>query len=308
MDAFQVANAHSLAQRADSQTMFECKTISLSKGAVKTSGGVVLNPDLSIDQAGELDFVYVPAFFYQGEEAFDKMLVKLKPVIDWLVLTWKSRTVIASSCTGTFLLAETGLLEGRKATTTWWLEQVFRDRYPKVRLNMKEMVTEQDALICAGAMTANLSIAMSVIERFVSSDIAMHCAKSMLVDTSDTIQSPYHNLLVSESSSDPIVSKAQFWIQNHLHIVVDQIRLAEKVGVSQRTLIRHFKAELGTTPLTYLQNVRIETAKQILENTSLSLEQVIYQVGYRDISSFAKLFKKRVGVTPSVYRKRFAKS
>jgi len=308
LDAFQVANAHMTAQQVDKQSMFDWQTVSIDKRAVKTSGGFTLNPDVSIDQAGDYDFIYIPAFFYQGLTDFEEMMDRLAPLLDWLVVAWKRKATIGSNCTGTFILAETGLLNGRKATTTWWLEQAFRTRYPGVLLDTQVMVTEQDNLICAGAMTAYLHMSMHVIEKFVTHDLAMQCAKTMLVDISESAQSPYHNLLLSESSADPVVSKAQFWIQNHLHQNVDQVRLAEKIGVSQRTLIRRFKAEIGLTPLTYLQNVRIETAKQKLESTSLSLEQVIYQVGYSDVSSFSTLFKKRVGLSPSAYRKRFTQA
>jgi len=308
LDAFQVANAHMRAQQMDNQSMFDWQTISIDKHAVKTSGGITLSPDVSIDQDINYDFIYIPAFFYKGLADFEEMMNRLSPLLDWLVVAWKRKAIIGCNCTGTFILAETGLLNGRKATTTWWLEQTFRTRYPDVLLDSQVMVTEQDNLICAGAMTAFQHMSMYVIEKFVTYDLAMQCAKTMLVNTSENAQSPYHNLMLSESSADPVISKAQFWIQNHLHQNVDQVRLAERAGVSQRTLIRRFKTELGMTPLTYLQNVRIETAKHKLVNTSLSLTQVIYQVGYSDISSFSTLFKKRVGLSPSAYRKRFTQT
>jgi transcriptional regulator GlxA family with amidase domain len=148
-------------------------------------------------------------------------------------------------------------------------------------------------------------MAVHLIERYASVALAAQCAKAMLIDTSEKVQAPYQSLVLSETSGDPAVSSAQYWLQTHLQEPVDQAGLAQKIGVSQRTLIRRFNTELGVPPLIYLQNCRIEAAKQLLENTALPLVAVIEQVGYTDISSFSRLFKKRTGLTPAAYRKRF---
>lgn len=307
IDAFQIANAHIQARKGNDLAQFSWQTVAMESGAIETSGGFKLTADVTIESAGDFDFIYIPAFLYKGSKELDSMLLKMAPLIEWLQKCWKDKSIIGSNCSGTFLLAQTGLLNGRKGTTTWWLEQAFRTRYPKVNLHLQSMVTEQDRLICSGAMTANMNMALHIIEKQVSSELAVQCAKTMLIDTSDNIQSPYHNLLTRDSSSDPVVAKTQYWIHSHLHVNIDQIRLAKKVGVSQRTLIRRFKNELNVTPITYVQNARIETAKKILENTSTPLQQVVEQVGYNDISSFSKMFKKRVGLTPIGYRQRFSK-
>jgi len=307
IDAFQVANAHIKARKGKDLPEFSWQTVAMNERAVKTSGGFALSADVTIDSAGDFDFIYIPAFLYRGSNDLDSMLLKMAPLVDWLRKSWKQKSIIGSNCTGTFILAQSGLLNGRKATTTWWLEQAFRTRFPLVNLNLQSMVTEQDRLICSGAMTANMNMALHIIEKQVSSELAAQCAKTMLIDTSDNIQSPYHNLLTEDSSSDPVVAKTQYWIHSHLHVNIDQLRLAEDMGVSQRTLIRRFKSELNVTPITYVQNARIETAKKILENSTTPLQQVVEQVGYNDMSSFSKLFKKRVGLTPMGYRQRFSK-
>ncbi len=307
IDAFQIANAHINAQLGSELPRFSWQTVSMAAGLVETSGGFKLQADTTIENAGHFDFIYIPAFLYKGVQDLEEKFKRLQPLNNWLIKSWKQKSTIGSNCTGTFILAQSGLLNGRKATTTWWLEQAFRKRFPEVNLNLQAMVTEQDNLICSGAMTANLNMALHIMEKHVSAELAVQCAKTMLIDTSDNIQSPYHNLLHSESSSDPIVAKTQYWIQSHLHVSVDQVRLAEKMGVSQRTLIRRFKSELGITPSTYFQNVRIESAKKLLENTTTPLDQVVEQVGYNDVSSFSKLFKQRVGVTPMGFRQRFSK-
>lgn len=308
MDAFQVANAHICNQQGEDAPQFSWQTLSPTAEPVVVSGGISLQADTTLEQAGDYDLIYLPAFPYPGAKAFDVMRDKLHNLIEWLVMQWKSGVSLASNCTGTFLLAETGLLNGREATTTWWLERQFHKRYPKVKLNSRAMITDQDGLLCAGAMTAHQNMAVHLIERYCSADIATQCAKAMLIDTSDKAQSPYQTMLSADTTGDPMVAKAQYWLQTHLQTGVDQVTLAKKMGVSQRTLIRRFKLELGVTPITYLQNVRISAAKQLLENTAMPLPEVIDQVGYSDLSSFSRLFKQRIGLTPAGYRQRFRTS
>jgi len=308
IDAFQIANSHIKAQLGKDNEQFEWKTVSIEPGAVKTSGGFSLTADTHIANAEHFDFIYIPGFLFEGLVHFNNMMKSLAALNKWLIKSWKNNACIGANCTGTFILAETGLLDGRKATTTWWLEKTFRQRYPHVKLNSQSMLTEQDNLICAGTMTAYFNLALHIIEKQVSQDLAMQCAKTMLINTSDNAHAPYHNLLSASSSSDPVVAKTQYWINNHLDVNVDQVRLAEKMGVSQRTLIRRFKSELGVTPLTYLQNVRIETAKTLLENSTTPLAQVVHKVGYSDISSFTKLFKQRVGLSPIGFRRHFTQA
>lgn len=305
IDVFQIANAHIRNRQGENAPQFKCETVAQSVQPITASGSILLQADTTIDRAGDYDLIYVPGFFYAGISAFEALAKQHQPLQQWLVARWQQGATIATNCTGTFLVAETGMLDGREATTTWWLERQFRARYPRVKLNVKALLTEDEKLICSGAMTAYLNMAVQMIERHAGPELAAQCAKIMLIDTSEKAQTPYQDLLNGDPSADPVVAKAQYWLQTHLRDSVDQASLAEKMEVSQRTLIRRFKAELGVPPLTYLQNLRIETAKQLLENTGLPLAEVIEQVGYTDMSSFSRLFKQRIGITPTAYRQRF---
>lgn len=305
MDSFQVANSLNCRQSGVDKAAFGWNTVSITGEPVKTSGGISIATDMSITNACEFDVIHLPAFPYLGALAMDEMANELRPLLDWLVNRWKHGATLMTVCTGSFLLAETGLLNGREATTTWWLEKQFHKRYPKVKLNGRKLITEQDQLMCAGAMTSYQNMSIHLIERFATADLSIQCAKAMLIDTSVRAQSPYQNLLMDEPSGDPIVAKAQHWLHNHAKENIDQTELAKKMGVSQRTLIRRFKAELDLAPLSYLQNIRIETAKQLLESTTLPIIDVTEHVGYSDISSFSRLFKQRTGLTPAAYRQRF---
>lgn len=305
LDSFQIANDQMRRQHGGEIQQFQCRTVTPTSQPVTTSSGMQVPGDVTLADAGEFDLIYVPAFFYQGISIFEEMASELTPLFEWLIGRWRAGSTLAANCTGTFLLAETGLLDGRRATTAWWLERTFRRRFPRVDLDANALLAEDERLLTTGAMTANLNMAMHLIGHHAGPHLAAVCAKTMLVDTGSTTQRPYQELLKNELSHDPLVAKAQFWLQNHLSENINQTSLAERMHVSQRTLIRRFKAELEVTPLAYLQNVRIEAAKQMLENTGAPLTEIIESVGYFDVSSFSRLFKRRTGLTPHAYRQRF---
>ena len=304
IDAFQIANAH-IANLSPAASLFSWVMVSIDGKPVKSHGGLVLQPDMAMNDMPEVDVIYIPACFYSGAKKLDQWLSGQKPMREWLIKQWNNGVILATSCTGTFVLADTGLLDGKKATTTWWLEPQFKRRYPWVNLQVKELITEDQRLICAGAMTSNLYLAIHLIERYVSAEIASVCAKVMLIDMGHTAQSPYQSLFSLPDISDPLIDKVVYRLQTHYKNSIDLLALAEEFAVSQRTLIRRFKAEMDMTPLVYLQNIRLESAKNLLENSHLSLLEVTESVGYSDISSFSRLFKERLGLTPLMYRKRF---
>lgn len=306
-DACQIANGHISTQLGEEASQFDCKTIGPTDHSVRSSCQMELRGEISLSDAHGFDLIYVPAFHYAGIAAFSQMAETEYRVIDRLKAFYKEGAVLAANCTGTFVLAETGLLNDRKATTAWWLEQTFRRRFPKVRLDASAVLAEESRLITTGAMTANLNMAMAIIGRFAGPHVAAISAKTMLIDTSIRSQQPFQDLMHPELSGDPLVAKAQYWLQNHLGEDVDQMSLADRMSVSQRTLIRKFRSELGVTPVGYLQNLRVEGAKRLLEDGSTPIVEIVERVGYSDVSSFTRLFKSKTGVTPHAFRQRFGR-
>ena len=304
MDSLQVANAHIRNQQSSASVYFQCDTISQGREAVVSSSGITIEADSTIENTDKhYDLIYLPGFYYHGIETLQESLQQQAPLLKWLKQQYQEGTRLAANCTGTFTLAETGLLNGREATTSWWLEHQFKNLYPLVKLKARELLTEDDLLLCSGSMSASLNLATRVIDRFHSHAMAIQCAKVMLVNNND--QAQYQELITDIPSGDPVVAKCQYWLQTHLREKIDQPALAQKMGTSQRTLIRKFKSELGVPPLTYLQNLRIETAKHLLESSTLALSEIIGRVGYTDISSFSRLFRQRTDLTPAAYRRRF---
>ena len=303
-DMLQVANSHMRKQGTQPTGLFEWHFVSACGQSVKASNGLELamRPITSDDH---YDLVFVPSLHYRGWAEFQRFLAEQVEVRDWLSKQWKAGAWISANCTGTFLLAETGLLDHRTATTTWWLERHFRDRFPNVDLQMRPAVTEDERLVCGGAHATFLLQSVRVLNRFVGKAIAMQCARSMLIDLTQTIQTPLQPLIADKSHNDPLIHRAQKWLQDHMAQQIRISELAHMLAVSDRTLIRRFHSAMGQSPLTYLQHLRIDTARALLEAGDLSTEQIAGYVGYSDTASFTRLFRERVGFTPSAYRGRF---
>jgi transcriptional regulator GlxA family with amidase domain len=303
-DVLQAANAHLRQQRGAAGVPFEWRFVSVDGGPVAASNGLRIDTE-PLDPRDRFDVVAVPAIHYPGFKPFATFLDRQTRVYDWLRTQWHGGAWIGANCTGTFVLAQSGLLDGRAATTTWWLDRQFRSRYPKVDLHYRSVLTETDRLSCAGATATSLLQAIRIVDRFAGAPIASQSAKSMLIDVSRTGHIPYLPLLAQPRHSDSMVERAQDWLQKHMRRDVTVSELARAMSVSDRTLARRFVAAVGQTPLGYLQAVRLDAARALLEAGDMPVASVAAQVGYADASSFARLFGHGYGLSPSAYRRRF---
>lgn len=300
-DVMQVANAHLAAQGSAEQ--YSWSFIAGSRSVTASNGLPLKSRRAEVDE--RFDIVYLPAGHYQGYHAFKALLDQQQPHCKWLVRQWELGAELIATCTGTFLLASTGLLDGRVATTTWWLEEQFRSWFPAVDLQMAPILTQADRLFCAGALSSYHLQSIQTIERHSGSALAARCAKSLLIDVSQTLQTPFLPLLAHRSHSDALVQQAQEYLERQLAEPIRLADLARRLAVSERTLIRRFQLALEKTPLAYLQNLRIEAARALLETGNQRVEDIAQAVGYLDGSSFVRLFRERIGLTPAAYRRKF---
>jgi len=303
-DILQVANSHLRRQQGASAELFEWRFVSLTGEPVAASNGLQLQIH-KIGAREHFDLVFIPSLHYAGHKKFDQLLQSQPAACAWLASQWRRGAWLAANCTGTFILAQTGLLDGRIATTTWWLERQFRTRFPQVDLQLRPVLTEVDRLLCAGASASYLLQAIRVVERFCGSAIASQCAKSMLIDVSQTSQTPYLPLLADITHTDAVVHRAQHWLHTNMARPIRIAKLAGELAVSERTLVRRFNVVLDQSPLTYLQHLRIDSARALLEASDLGVDQIALQVGYNDASSFSRLFRERMGLSPGAYRSRY---
>jgi transcriptional regulator GlxA family with amidase domain len=307
LDVLTVANsiwAHRT--KAKSRALFEWRIESVGGTHVRTASGIPLNVDGPIDPDARTDVLLLAGIYADaGLEQLVKTLFRLQPLLPALRKLHERGTLLAANCTSTFLLAEAGLLDHRPATTSWWLAQAFRQRYPAVDLRPGEVLTEKDRLICSGAVTAYLNLALRLVEKFGGASLARSTARTMLIDTNRLSQAAYRILSVEgqSSHSDEVVSQAQRRIEKRLQEPFSLPDLARDLSVSERTLIRRFNKALGQTPLAYLQSQRIETAKHLLETSALTVDAVCEHIGYADVSSFRRLFRRETGLSPREFQR-----
>ena len=227
-------------------------------------------------------------------------------LLPWL-RRWHSRgAYIAGICSGVAFLAEAGLLDGRQATTHWAVAEAMRRRYPKVTWLPEQFVTEDGRTLCSGGLYASIDVSLYLVEKFCGHEIALQCAKSMLVSMPRSSQAGYSVVPLSRPHSDARISQAERYLQKHFDRGVSIDDLASEMGMSPRTLIRHFKAATGRLPGEYVQALRMSAAKELLESGNVPIQSVCEKIGYEDVAFFRNLFKRHTGMTPAEYRSCFA--
>lgn len=298
------ANEISHRQYGCSARGFSWQFLTVTGEPVRSANGLMMTPDAAVGDT-VYDLVFISAPFYHGRQAFRSWLQGQKGVTQWLKYQWGSGAVLSTYGLGSFLLADAGLLDDRDATTVWWMESELKRRYPNVRIRNTELMTEQDRIISVGAASSLLYLIIKLIERFISPTVAMQCARATQADVAHALKSPYLNASFEPSADDPLVNAARFRMQQDIGKDLRLAELAASLQVSQSTLIRRFRKTLGVTPQVYSQNIRIEAAKQWLLCTRLPIDEIVERVGYNDPSSFTRLFRQRVGLSPGTFRERF---
>ena len=279
---------------------FDVRLVTCIGKPFRCLNGVRMVPDGSIHDVRETDLVVVSSI-----KDIEKTLSREHEVIDWLKNRYREGAHIATICSGAFVLAETGLLDGKTATTHWAFADQFKKRYPRIELKAERLITDEGNLFCSGGYSAAIDLSLYLVEKYCGHEVALQSSKSMLSDMNRASQAPYAMFQYRKDHGDDHIVTVQEWIENDFDKNLTYDDLARKIGLSRRTLVRRFKTATGETPLTYQQNIRVEAAKRLLEKGIRSFDEITYKVGYEDSSTFRKIFSKRTGLLPMEYRKKF---
>jgi len=287
--------------RSPQTPYFDVKIASADGQPIQCINRVLVQPHCSVEDIAHTDLIVIASATYIRE-----ILERGPGLVPWIQRQYDQGAHVASICTGVFLLAETGLLDGKSATLHWGFAEMFRRKYPRVKLEQDRMFIDQGRLYCSAGVNAGMDLSLYLVEKFCGRRAAIHCAKTMILDLGRNMQTPYACFLFSKDHGDPVVIRAQTWIEQHHKEPVDYDRLARTCGVSRRSLERRFRKATGETPLGYLQQVRVEAAKRLLEEGGRSFDEITYGIGYEDVSFFRKVFIRLTGLRPKEYQQRFS--
>lgn len=284
------------------EPLFHLELIAEKKSPINSFSGLAFTPHKNITTKEIFDLIYIPGFI--GE--VDKAIASNQKLIDWVSKINSNKTIISAACNGNFLLAASGKLNNKGATTHWNLKEKFQKDYSEVTLYPEKIIVDNGNVISAAGVTSYFNLAIHLIQRFGSAEISLACAKIFLVDSGRKIQTPYQTVEFSKSHGDELIMKTQDWIESNYKESITLSKLEKSVNTGAKTLTRRFRKVTGVTPQVYLQKLRIEIAKRLLESKDITFNEVTWEVGYNNPSSFHKAFKQETGLTPIDYRNKFS--
>lgn len=303
-DIFHVAN--SIGSNSG-KSLIEWRVVSQTGEDVQAASGQRIAVDGNLSRS-KADMIILPTLYYPGWVAFEQMLNDQQALADWLNQRADAGASLSASCTGVFLLAESGLLNDREATLSWWLARHFSRRYPAIRLSLRDRLVESGKMMTAGSGIAYNDLLLKVVAQAGGEALSQHVGRLMLMGGDASPQGAFMELGVPDQCDDPLVERALTLMQNHLRKPLDITSLATELAVSSRTLNRRCKAVLGETPLACLQRLRVEAAKRLLAHSLSPIPSIVEQVGYSDTAAFRRLFIRLAGLSPAVYRKQFSQT
>jgi transcriptional regulator GlxA family with amidase domain len=283
---------------------FSPEIVAADTAPLMTGTGVRIEPHRTFRDAAHTDIVFVPSLLISSGAQFGRDNPEL---VDWVRRAHAAGAHVVSACSGAYLLAEAGLLDNREATTHWAFAAAMKAEYPRVRWQTDRILvsaSDDHRIVTAGGATSWMDLVLYLIGAFAGPEEARRLAKMSLFDWHHDGQNPYSRLTTRLQAKDKLIQECQTWLAENYSAgdpVISMIRLS---GLSRRTFNRRFKNATGLTPLDYVQRLRIEEAKQMLETTDQPVENVASEVGYGDTVSFRRLFKRLVSDTPAVYRRR----
>lgn len=257
--------------------------------------------DTSPDAAGHPDILVVP-----GRLTGPAEVEEAAPYARWLLDRHAQGTTLAASCGGSFILAATGLLAGRPATTHWLFAERFRERFPDVRVEIDKIVIEDGDIITAGGLMAWTDLGLRIVDRLLGPSVMIETGKFLLIDPSGREQRHYSSFAPRLTHGDESILKVQHWLQARAGRATSVSDMADQAGLEERTFLRRFKSATGMKPIEYVQHLRVGKARELLEFTKRSVDQIAWSVGYEDAAAFRRVFHRILGLSPGEYRSRFS--
>jgi transcriptional regulator GlxA family with amidase domain len=267
------------------------------------NGLFTVTPNKQIPDISKTDLIIIPSLNHNYEHA-----VKANgQLIGWIEQQYKNGAEIASICTGAFLLASSGLLDGRTCSTHWAAADTFRTLFPKVDLQADRLITDENGIYTNGGAYSFLNLVIYLVEKYFDRQTAIYCSKVFQIEMDRESQSAFTIFTGQKQHGDEMVKEAQAYIESNMQEKISVEHLSASFAVGRRNFDRRFIKATGNTPVEYLQRVKVESAKKALETSRKTVNEVMYEVGYSDVKAFREVFRKITGMSPLAYRSRYNK-
>ena len=298
LEMLQAANDIARAQRREDQIL-EVELVGTERGTLTLNGGLTVLCEKTLSDIKHTDLIFVPGMWGNPRAAVRKH----RELVEWLGLMHSQNATLCAIATGVFFIAEARLLDRRSATTHWRYFDLFAKLYPRVKLQRKRFITQDEQIFCTGSVNAARDIMLHFVEILFDEAISNQVSRHFTHELKRSYESLLLNQDQSSTHHDETIIKVQEWLQDHYTQSIQIAELARQFQLSARSLNRRFKQATNTTPLQYLQDLRIAQAKELLKQSNLVISEIADQVGYQDASYFTGLFKKVNSVTPNEYRR-----
>ena len=302
LNLFKMANSYSKRIGKTQEDTFAVDLVGLSKAPITCHRFFQVTPTKTIDEIKDTHLIIISSITGNIEQALEKN----KPLINWI----RSKRIendaeIVSLCRSAFLLAETGLLNGKSCATHWAVHQQFEKKYAKIQLLPEKIISDDNGIYSSGGAYSFLNMIIYLIEKYYGRETAIWCSKMAEIDFDRINQNQFVIFSGQKEHSDETIKEVQLYIEENFEEKLSVEELAKKFAISSRNFIRRFKKATQNTPFEYIQRVKVEVAKKSFESSALNITQVMYNVGYNDEKAFRKTFKKYTGLSPLQYRRKF---
>ena len=288
-------------ESAGKEPVFKVQLVGLTKEVQLHNGTFTVHADVLIGDVKKTDLILVPAIGGDLKTAIKKN----EAFLPWIVDQYNQGAEVASLCIGAFLLASTGLLNGKECSSHWRTANEFREMFPEVTLVDGRIVTEQQGLYSSGGATSYWNMLLHLVEKHAGREMAIMAAKVFALEIDRKTQSPFIMFNGQKKHEDEPIKQAQEFIEKNVMDRISVEELAIKYAIGKRHFIRRFKKATNNTPIEYIQRVKIEAAKKQLENSRKNVNEVMYDCGYSDVKAFRTVFKKITGLSPIEYRNKY---
>ena len=305
-----IAGAYKIFTRANEyweetgkRKLFNIQLAGLSKEVEFHDGLFAVRPHTNISAITKTNLIIIPSLNHN----YQKAVKENKVLIDWIAKQYKNGAEIASICTGAFMLASSGLLDGKSCSTHWAVAESFRNMFPNVDLQTDKLITDEHGIYTNGGAYSFLNLMIYLVEKYYDRQAAIFCSKVFQIEIDRDSQTPFIIFKGQKLHGDEMVKKAQAYIELNLHEKISVEHLSSKFAVGRRNFDRRFIKATGNTPVEYAQRAKIESAKKALESSRKTINEIMYEVGYSDVKAFREVFRKVTGMSPIAYKERYNK-